>query len=228
MIACRFHQLRSSLPLILAISACRPAGPPEIAPTPRAGGAEPRTVQPGAPGQATRVLGTAPISAIEPVRHSEADTRFMQGMIPHHAQALEMAALVEARTDRQEIHLIARRIALSQRDEIALMQRWLADRNEPPGDEHAHHAAPGDHRHMPGMLTQAEMERLAAARGAAFDRLFLEYMITHHQGALTMVAELLAAPGGGQQPEIYQFAAHVEADQQMEIERMRRLLTTLP
>lgn len=216
-----------TLACLLALGACSAGGPAATgagaAPQP----APPRTVQPGAPGQPTQVLQPSQLSAIPPAPHGEADVRFMQGMIPHHAQALEMAALVEERTDRQEIHLIARRIALSQRDEIALMQRWLAARNEPPGDEHAHHAH-GDHAYMPGMLTDADMQRLAAARGTAFDRLFLEYMIQHHQGAIIMVAELFGTPGAAQEPELYQFAAHVDADQQMEIERMRRLLATLP
>lgn len=219
---------RLSLALLatLALGACRAAGPaPDPEPTPA--GVAPRTVQPGAPGEATRVLRPDQVSAIPPGPHNAADVRFMHGMIPHHAQALEMAALVEGRTDRQEILLLARRIALSQRDEIALMQRWLATRNEPPGDEHAHHAH-GDHPFMPGMLTTDDMQRLAAARGSAFDRRFLESMIQHHEGAIRMVAELFGAPGAAQEPELYQFAAHVDADQQMEIQRMRRLLATIP
>lgn len=215
------------LACLLVLGACRAGTPgaPEVAGAPEP--APPRTVQPGAPGEPARVLQPGHLSAIPPAPHTEADVRFMRGMIPHHVQALEMAALVEERTDRPEIHLIARRIALSQRDEIALMQRWLAARHEPPGDEHAHHAH-GDHAYMPGMLTAADMQRLAAARGTAFDRLFLEYMIMHHQGAIIMVAELFSTPGAAQEPELYQFAAHVDADQQMEIERMRRLLGTLP
>lgn len=209
---------------LMACSASTP-GDPATVPSPMT--QAPRTVQPGAPGQATRVLPPSQDGAMTPAPHSAADVQFMQGMIPHHAQALEMAALVEGRTDRQEIKLLAHRIALSQRDEIALMQRWLAARNEPPGDEHAHHAH-GDHAYMPGMLTSTDMERLGAARETAFDRLFIEYMIRHHEGALTMVRDLFKAPDGGQEPELYQFAAHVEADQQMEIERMRRLLATMP
>ncbi len=210
----------------LALGACRTVGPaPDPAPIPA--NATPSTVQPGAPGEATRVLRPDQVSAMVPASHNAADVRFMHGMIPHHAQALEMAALVEGRTERQEIHLIARRIALSQQDEIALMQRWLAARNEPPGDAHAHHAH-GDHAYMPGMLTATDMGRLAAARGPAFDRLFLESMIKHHEGAIIMVAELFGAPGAAQDPELYQFAAHVDADQQMEIQRMGRLLATLP
>lgn len=220
------RRLTMALLATFALGGCRAAAPaPGSAPPPAAD--PPRTVQPGAPGEATRVLRPDQISAIPPAAHSEADVRFMHGMIPHHAQALEMAALVEGRTDRQEIILLARRIALSQQDEIALMQRWLSSRNEPPGDEHAHHAH-GDHAFMPGMLTTADMQRLAAARGPVFDRLFLEYMIKHHEGAIIMVAELFGAPGGAQEPEIYQFAAHVDADQQMEIQRMQRLLATFP
>jgi uncharacterized protein (DUF305 family) len=215
------------LAILATAAGCRAAAPAASTAAPQPASEAPRTVQPGAPGQATRVLPPSLPGAMTPAPHSAADVLFMQGMIPHHAQALEMAALVAGRTERQEIHLLARRIALSQRDEIEMMQRWLATRNEPAGDEHAHHAH-GDHAYMPGMLTSADMEQLAAARDTAFDRLFIEYMIRHHEGALTMVTDLFKAPEGGQEPELYQFAAHVEADQQMEIERMRRLLVTLP
>ena len=215
------------LTLLATVAGCRAAAPAESTAAPRPATAAPRTVQPGAPGQATRDLPSPQPGAMTPAPHSAADVLFMQGMIPHHAQALEMAAQVAGRTERPEIHLLARRIALSQRDEIDMMQRWLATRNEPAGDEHAHHAH-GDHAYMPGMLTSADMERLAAARHAAFDRLFIEYMIRHHEGALIMVTDLFKAPEGGQEPELYQFAAHVEADQQMEIARMRRLLVTVP
>ncbi|HUG28625.1 MAG TPA: DUF305 domain-containing protein [Gemmatimonadales bacterium] len=215
------------LTIVATTAGCRGSAPAESTAIPQPVHEAPRTVQPGAPGQDTRTLPPSPPGAMTPAPHSAADVAFIHGMIPHHAQALEMAALVAGRTERQEIHLLARRIALSQRDEIDMMQRWLATRDEPAGDEHAHHAH-GDHAYMPGMLTTADIARLAAARNTAFDRLFIEYMIRHHQGALTMVTDLFKAPDGGQEPELYQFAAHVEADQQMEIERMRRLLVTLP
>jgi len=158
--------------------------------------------------------------------HTEADIRFMQGMIPHHAQALDMSALVEERTANRDIRLLARRIEISQKDEIALMGRWLRERGAEVPGEHAHHMM-GDHALMPGMLTAADMERLAAARGKDFDRLFLEYMIKHHEGALTMVRALFASPGAGQETDIYTFASHVDADQMIEIERMGRMLAAL-
>jgi uncharacterized protein (DUF305 family) len=159
-------------------------------------------------------------------RANPADVRFMRDMIAHHAQALEMAELVPGRAGRAELRLLAERIAVSQRDEIAAMERWLRSRGEevPAGGAHHHHgAAGGDHAGMAGMATPEEMARLAASRGAEFDRLFLELMIRHHEGALTMVAALFASSGGGQEAEIFQLASDVEADQRAEIARMRRL-----
>lgn len=203
----------------VAVGAC--GGAPSAA----SPAAAPRIVQPGAPGEATRVVdpGTMGSSSLP---HTEADIRFMQGMIPHHAQALDMSALVEERTANRDIRLLARRIEISQKDEIALMGRWLRERGAEVPGEHAHHMM-GDHALMPGMLTAADMERLAAARGKDFDRLFLEYMIKHHEGALTMVRALFASPGAGQETDIYTFASHVDADQMIEIERMGRMLAAL-
>jgi len=160
---------------------------------------------------------------------NEADVRFMRGMIGHHAQALEMTDLVPTRAARADIRLMAERIAVSQHDEIAAMERWLRSRGEAveSADAHQHHgAAGGGHAGMPGMpgmATPDEMARLAASTGAEFDRLFLELMIRHHEGALVMVAALLASPGGGQDAEVYQLASDVEADQRAEIARMQRL-----
>jgi uncharacterized protein (DUF305 family) len=137
-------------------------------------------------------------------------------------QALSMAAMVAARTSSEDIRLLARRIELSQADEIEMMREWLTARNTatPAAEaQHAHEAAP-----MPGMLTAAEMRRLAAAEGAEFDRLFLEFMIQHHEGALTMVDELFSAAGAGQQSDIFAFASDVEADQRIEIDRMSAML----
>ena len=166
-------------------------------------------------------------------RHTAADVRFMRGMIAHHGQALEMTALVPARTPREDLRILARRIEVSQRDEIATMRRWLQDRGEavPSAEEHAHHAGMAGMRHeaMPGMLTPEEMARLSAATGAEFERLFLELMIRHHQGALSMVAELLATPGAAQEADTFRFASDVDADQRAEIARMRAMLrATVP
>jgi uncharacterized protein (DUF305 family) len=186
-----------------------------------AGAQPPRLVQPGAPGQPTRDISAAEATDTSRVSHSAADTRFMQGMIGHHAQALEMVALVEARSQSADLKRLALRIDVSQRDEMQMMREWLTGRGESLPDPHAHHMA---HGQMPGMLTAAQMQQLAAAKGAAFDRLFLAGMIQHHEGALTMVKDLFAAPGGGQEAEMFDFASDVEADQAMEIARMRALL----
>jgi uncharacterized protein (DUF305 family) len=147
----------------------------------------------------------------------------MQGMIGHHAQALEMTDLVVARSTRDEVKLLAQRIALSQADEIKMMQDWLELRGEQIPDAHAHHGAT-----MPGMLTPAEMARLAGANGLEFDRLFLELMIKHHDGALLMVAELLAQPGAGRDEELLAFASDVDVDQRSEIARLAALLKEIP
>jgi uncharacterized protein (DUF305 family) len=155
-------------------------------------------------------------------------------MIHHHAQALEMTQLVPARSEREEVRRLAERIEVSQQDEIAQMQRWLRDRGErvPAPGAHAGHGTAGGHEHhdhmdMPGMLTPAQLAQLAASRGGEFDRMFLELMIHHHEGALTMVADLFAHRGAGQNPELFLLAAEVDSDQRLEIARMRRLLDTL-
>lgn len=156
------------------------------------------------------------------VQHTAADVKFVQGMIGHHAQALEMTALLASRTASDEMRTLASRIEISQADEIRMMQDWLARRSEKLPDPHAHHAAGA--ALMPGMLTADEMARLAAARGPEFDRLFLRFMIEHHEGALSMVADLFATPGAGQEPDLFAFASDVEADQRMEIDRMLAML----
>ncbi len=146
----------------------------------------------------------------------------MQGMISHHAQALKMAALLPSRTSREAMRLLALRIEVSQADEITMMQRWLEVRGQEIPSPHAHHASGATL--MPGMLTAEEMGRLAEATGAAFDRLFLELMIKHHDGALIMVKELFSNAGAGQESEIFAFASDIDADQRMEIGRMGAML----
>jgi len=185
----------------------------------------PPLVQPGAPGESTRVVSAEKAVDLSQIRHTPADVRFMQGMIGHHAQALEMTALLYPRTAREQMKLLAKRIDLSQEDEIKMMQHWLQARAEKLPDPHAHHA-PGATL-MPGMLTQEEMNKLAAAKGTEFDRLFLEFMIKHHDGALIMVKDLFSAPGAGQEPEIFAFASDVDADQTAEIQRMSAMLREL-
>jgi uncharacterized protein (DUF305 family) len=182
-------------------------------------------VHPGAPGEASRTISATQAVDLAGVRHTPADVRFMQGMIGHHAQAIEMTDLVPARSRRDEMRLLARRIEISQADEIGLMRGWLQRRGEQVPNEHAHHL-PGATL-MPGMLSPEEMARLTAATGAEFERLFLELMIKHHDGALTMVSDLFANAGAGQEPEIFAFASDVDADQRIEIDRMSAMLSEL-
>jgi uncharacterized protein (DUF305 family) len=186
---------------------------------------DPPLVQPGAPGEGSRTLTARQAVDLSRVRHTPADVRFMQGMLGHHAQAIEMTELLRTRTDREDMRLMARRIELSQADEITMMRRWLQRRGEQVPAEHAHHA-PGATL-MPGMLSAEEMGRLSAATGVTFDRLFLELMIKHHDGALTMVQDLFASPGAGQEAEIFTFASDVDADQRIEIDRMSAMLSEL-
>jgi uncharacterized protein (DUF305 family) len=189
---------------------------------------KPAVIQPGAPGESSRVLAPEAAAAQTIPAATEADIKFMQGMIHHHAQALDMTELMDGRTTDSDMKKLGLRIHVSQTDEIKMMQRWLEVRGQDAPDPRAHHMAdmPGmDHTvMMPGMLTAGEMKQLAAAKGPAFDRLFLEGMIKHHGGALVMVQELFSTPGAGQQSDIFAFASDVEADQKMEIDRMGAML----
>ena len=183
---------------------------------------QPPIVQPGAPGQPAQVLTAEKALALPQPRYTEADVRFMQGMIGHHAQALEMTALLTTRSSDDDMKKLAHRIELSQADEIKMMQEWLKARGQQVPDQHALHQHGATL--MPGMLTQDEMTRLAASKDREFDRLFLEGMIKHHAGALTMVRELFASAGAGQESDIFAFASDVDADQRMEIDRMAAML----
>ncbi len=177
----------------------------------------PNVVQPGAPGEPSRRLPASEAEAVQ-IDATPADLQFMQDMIHHHAQAIEMTGWVPERTASTSIRLLARRMEISQAAEIEQMERWLERHGVEPMSDHAAH---GDL--MPGMLTDAQLRRLEAAEGRSFDRLFLRSMTGHHQGALTMVRRLREA-GGGLEPEIDAFARHVEAYQQIEIQRMQELL----
>ncbi len=200
---------------VAATTSCHPAG----------ARADPPIVQPGAPGAPSRVITAATATDLSGVQHTAADVRFMQGMIGHHAQALDMTALVPTRSSREDMGLLALRITLSQEDEINMMEDWLEARGEDVPGVHDHHA-PGATL-MPGMLTAEEMSRLEDATGTAFDRLFLESMIRHHEGALIMVDGLYAIAGAGQESIISAFAADVVADQRAEMDRMTGLLNTM-
>jgi uncharacterized protein (DUF305 family) len=159
---------------------------------------------------------------------TDADVKFMQGMIGHHTQAIAMVDLLKTRSQRNDMKLLGQRIEVSQTDEIRMMKTWLGNHGQasPTDADYTMMMAMPDMA-MPGMLTQKQMDELAAAKAADFDRLFLEYMIQHHQGALTMVRELMATPGAGQDSSIYAFASDVEADQSAEINRMRALRATM-
>jgi uncharacterized protein (DUF305 family) len=183
---------------------------------------QPPIIQPGAPGQPSRTVSTAAATDQSRVRFTPADVRFMQGMIGHHAQAIEMTALLASRSTDDDMRKLATRIEVSQADEIKMMQRWLEARGQEVPGPHAMHMHGATL--MPGMLTPDEMARLAQAKGADFDRLFLEGMIKHHGGALVMVKDLFATAGAGQEGDVFAFASDVDADQRMEIERMSAML----
>ena len=187
--------------------------------------AQPPIVQPGAPGEVSREISAEAAADLAGIRYSGADVMFLQGMISHHAQALEMTELLESRSARDVMRQLAQRIALSQADEIEMMQEWLRERSLDVTALDAHHA-PGAER-MPGMLTDEEMATLEQADGAEFDRLFLELMIKHHQGALTMVENLLDQRGSAQDSQLFAFTADITSDQSMEIDRMDGMLRGL-
>ena len=167
-----------------------------------------------------------PTTATQPAPAS-ADARFMQAMIAHHAQALVMTRWAGSHGASQSVRTLAARIDVSQQDEIAFMQRWLRERGHTVPEPNVHEAMghqPHDGALHPGMLGAAELAQLEAARGAEFDRLFLTFMIRHHEGAVAMVKALFASPGAAQDGHVYRFATDVEADQTAEIARMRALL----
>jgi len=183
-------------------------------------------IQPGAPGQMDRELSAAEASEIAKNSYSPDDVRFMQDMIPHHNQAVQMAALVKDRTNSPEVADIAGRIDASQADEIEFMQGWLAERGETVPEPTAHHAMHMAHE-MAGMATPEQMAELADAEGVDFDRLFLSLMIEHHKGALTMVEDLLDQPGSAYDPVLLDFTSDIVSDQTSEIERMNAMLVGL-
>ena len=215
-------RLRSSSPVAAlvvvagALAACAPA--------PAQTGANPTPAPAPAPAAAA---APTPAPAAAPTArardYADADVAFMQGMIGHHQQALVMAAMAPTHGASDRLRLFAQKVDVSQRDEIATMTRWLQARGLPLPGAHDHASM-----HMPGKLTDEQLAQLDRARGAEFDRLFLTFMIQHHQGALHMVQQLFAAPRGGQEPELFGIASDVDADQRAEIERMQQLLSTLP
>ena len=162
--------------------------------------------------------------------YSAADVHFVTGMIAHHAQAVLIAGWAPTHDASPALRALCERIVVGQRDEIAIMQRWLEERHQPvPDSDSRRHTMPGmDHpTPMPGMLTPEQMAQLDAARGPEFDRLFLTFMIQHHRGALTMVRELVDTPGAARDGPLFQIASDVSADQTTEIDRMTRMLDGL-
>jgi uncharacterized protein (DUF305 family) len=189
----------------------------------------PVVVQPGAPGQPTRTLPPSTRATLPP--RSPADVLFMQGMIMHHAQAVEMTALIESRTQNQALRLLGARISHSQSEEIKFMQRWLDARGEPlslPMPEMPGMDMSKQPMLMPGMLTPKQMEALRNAKGAAFDRLFLTGMIQHHGGALVMVKDLFDTAGAGQDAELFNFTTDIDSGQRAEIRIMQTMLGEKP
>ncbi|HUG44801.1 MAG TPA: DUF305 domain-containing protein [Acidobacteriota bacterium] len=191
-----------------------------------AGLAQAPIIKPGAPGEPARELSADEAIKIADTSFSAADVQFMQDMIPHHHQALQMAALVADRTNRPELIDVAGRINASQEDEIRFMQQWLRERGQSVPDPAAHHAMHTSHA-MAGMATAEQMTQLAQLTGAEFDQFFLTLMITHHEGAVTMVERLLKQPGSAYDPVLFEFVTEVVNDQTAEIQRMNALLVGL-
>ncbi len=198
--------------------------------------APPVVVQPGAPGQPTRTLPPSTRATLPP--SSTKDVEFMQGMIMHHAQAVEMTALIESSTQNKDLRLLGARISKSQSDEIEFMKRWLTARGEPtsitmpampemPGMDMSTMNMKGPML-MPGMLTPKQMEALRKAKGVEFDRLFLTGMIQHHGGALIMVKDLFDTAGAGQDAELFNFATDIDSGQRAEIRIMQKMLGEKP
>jgi uncharacterized protein (DUF305 family) len=196
--------------------------------------APPVVVQPGAPGQPTRTLPPSTRATLPP--RSPKDVEFMQGMIMHHAQAVEMTALIESHTENKDVRLLGARIGQSQSDEMKFMKRWLEARGEPvkpsmpemQGMDMPGHDMSGHHMLMPGMLTPKQMDALRKAKRAEFDHLFLTGMIQHHNGALIMVKDLFDTAGAGQDAELFNFATDVDSGQRAEIRIMQTLLGEKP
>jgi uncharacterized protein (DUF305 family) len=203
---------------------CAPAGARQTA------SAAPVVVQPGAPGKPSRTLPPSTRATLPP--GSQADVHFMQGMIMHHAQAVEMTALIASHTENKDLRTLGAKISSSQSDEIKFMQRWLAARGEPlsmattgmPGMDMSPDTSRQPGALMPGMLTPEQMEVLRKAKGAEFDRLFLTGMIQHHNGALIMVKDLFDTAGAGQDADLFNFATDADNTQTAEIKIMQAML----
>jgi len=184
-------------------------------------------IQPGAPGQPVRELTAEEAIQIAVTSYSADDVLFMQDMIPHHHQALEMSELAPDRTNSTGVLEAARRIEVSQQDEIGFMQQWLSDRGQQVPDPAAHAGMQHDYKQMSGMATPEQMKELAASEGTDFDRMYLELMIKHHEGAVKMVENLHEQPGSAFDPVLFEFTNDITNDQNAEIEKMNVLLVGL-
>jgi len=183
-------------------------------------------VQPGAPGQATKILPSATNAKIPAV--TKADVEFMQGMIHHHQQAVDMVALMKGRTNNADLLRLGARISHTQAEEIKFMKRWLTARGQKTSMQMPKMKMSKHKRNqmmmMPGMLTPKQMVELADTKGKGFDKLFLTGMIQHHGGALTMVYDLFKVPGAGQDAEMFTFATDIDSGQRAEIRIMQNML----
>src|SRR5215469_7793281 len=198
-----FTQFQSAPPVAVLCGLLLPGA---LARAQQADPGSPAVVQPGAPGKPSRKLPASTTAKLPP--RSQAEVEFMQGMIMHHAQAVEMTALIASHTENKDLRLLGARISNSQVDEIKFMKRWLAARGEALSLSMPD--MPGHTMLMPGMLTPEQMEALRKAKDAEFDRLFLTGMIQHHGGALTMVKDLFDTAGAGQDAELFNFATDVD------------------
>jgi len=215
---------------VAASTACKTATlePVRVGAQPAAG-AQPGAVT--APASAAPAGDASGLIRLPGIRQpfSAADVHFMSGMIPHHAQAVLIAGWAGSHGARSDVRILCERIVVGQRDEIAWMRTWLGDRGQPVPDANAthHRMVMNGVEHqmlMPGMLSAEELAQLDKARGAEFDRLFLTFMIKHHEGAITMVDQLFASYGAAQDDDVYKFASDIYADQTIEIERMHKML----
>ncbi|MDQ6888595.1 MAG: DUF305 domain-containing protein [Gemmatimonadota bacterium] len=218
------HTIGISVALVAAVA---------VAGCSSAGGTMRASSQPvaGSPSELAAIAKARADSARYP--YTAADVHFMSGMIGHHAQAIVMAGWAPTHGASGSVRILSERIINAQQDEIATMQRWLADRRQSVPEARATGMKMmmngAEHEMlMPGMLTEAQMKQLDLARGAEFDRLFLTFMIQHHRGAVSMVKELFGSYGAGQDETVFKFASDVNVDQSTEIDRMEKMLTSLP
>jgi uncharacterized protein (DUF305 family) len=227
-----FHRTRKSAVLcsiVLAVSASTDCSY-FLVRAQQVGPAAPVVVQPGAPGESSRTLPPSTRPTLPPRSH--ADVTFMQGMIMHHSQAVEMTAIIGSHTENKDLRSLGARISSSQLDEIKFMKRWLAARGEPvsmatptmAGMDMSHDKT----ALMPGMLTRKQMEALRKAKSREFDRLFLAGMIQHHEGALAMVKDLFDTAGAGQDADLFNFATDADNTQRAEIRIMQTMLEMKP